>query len=554
MRILYVLIIFLFLFTGISSAADFNKNEIEWDSGTSGTVYRGESFTSDQYTVKAVQFFGPVPGIKTLQGNIVPDPDVVVDPSVNLEIYKNGVFINETILKVSSGPYIDPDYEYRVSVIEFPKRSSNEWVYEYYKPWAKVGIEKRAKPELEVKIITDKSPYISYYDSMIHARVKIINKGGAFIKNIEANLNIGELNLTSYDTRLLHKSYLRIDRKAQESYDVSLHVPELTEDRTYVLSADARGYDVKGLEYTASNSSNVAVTVRTEHYFRLSKSARDRIYLGDNDTVRIVASNGGVYDIYNITIQDSIIEDFDLEPNTTLEWNIPLLKPGQNWETNYKIIPLRTNINGFKIPEAAAKITVNNRPYKVTSEEPGIIVNGPIIILNKTVDKEYAYINEDVIVTVSINNIGNIPTRVEVKDIIPEGVRLVSGETSLGVTFLELNEPIGFSYIIRSDAEREVQLLPARANFTDIVLRGEKRSEMLSNMPNITFLDTSKPKPTPSNRGSGEQSNNSTENASQNAGASSMASNAVKPTPITPGFGIIMAFIMLLFAAILKRR
>jgi len=553
MRILYILVIFLFLLTGISKAADFNKNEIEWDNRTQGTLYRGESFSSDQYAVRAVQFFGPVPGIKNLQGNIVPDPDFIVNPSVNLEIYKNGVFITETILNMS-GPYIDPDYEYRVSVIEFPIRSSREWVYEYYKPWAKIIIEKRAKPELEVRIITEKDPYTSYSDSKIHARVNIINKGGAFVKNVDVNLNIGELKLASNDLRELHKSFQRIDRHAVGGYDVIMYIPELTEDRTYLLSADVKGYDVKGLEYTTSNSSNVTVKTEFEHYFRLSKSAKDRIYLGDNDVVKIIASNAGVYDIYNITIKDSINENFELEQNSTLEWNIPQLKPGQDWETTYRIMPLRTDINGFKIPEAIAKITVNDRPYKVTSEEPNIIVNGPIILLNKTVDKEFAYINEDVMVTVSINNIGNIPTRVEVKDMIPEGVRIVSGETSLGAIFLELNEPRGFSYIIRRDTEAEIQLPPAMANFTDIVIRGEKWSKILSNRPNITFLDTSKPKPTSSNLGLSKEMNNSTENTSKNAKASTMNSNTVKPTPVVPGFEIIMAFIMLLFAAALKRR
>ncbi|CAG0949587.1 hypothetical protein METP3_00126 [Methanosarcinales archaeon] len=551
MRILTFLIFFFVLWTGTSSAVYFNKYDIEWDNATSGTLYRGESFMGEEYTIKAVQFFGPVPGIKNLQGNIVPDSYIIVDPSVNLEIYKDGIFVKEIILKNSSSPYIDPDYEYRVSTVEFPKRNSREWVYEYYKPWAKITIEKRAKPELEIRIITDKNPYTSYSDSMIRARVNIINKGGAFVKDVAVNLSIGDLKATSNDIKYFNKSFQRIDRHALDNFEVILYVPKLTEDRIYVLSADAKGYDAKGLEYATSNSSNVAV--KTEHYFHLSKSARDRIYLADDDTVKIVASNGGVYDIYNITIQDSINENFELEQNSTLEWNIPQLKPGQDWETTYKIKALRTNIDGFKIPEAVSRITVNNRPYKVTSGETKIIVNGPIIVLNKTVDKDYAYTNEDVTVTVTINNIGNIPTRVEVKDFIPEGIFLVSGETSLAPTFLELNDPKEFSYIIRRNIDSEVQLPPAEANFTDIKYRGPRWVKMFSNMPNITFLDTSKPKPTsvrtPVSNDTGNKSNLELQKANF-----STPSPTTQPTPMTPGFSSIYSIIMFMIITLLRQK
>jgi uncharacterized repeat protein (TIGR01451 family) len=185
-----------------------------------------------------------------------------------------------------------------------------------------------------------------------------------------------------------------------------------------------------------------------------------------------------------------------------------------------------------------------------SSEKTTIIVNGPIIILNKTVDMDVAYINEDVKVTVSVNNVGNIPTKVEVNDSLPQGVSFVSGQTSLGPTFLELNTPQEFSYIIRRSTEGEVQLSPAVANYTDIMYRGETRSEIRSESPVITFIDTSKAKPTPAAVVASNLSANKTQSGSQKTNLAASAQS----TPMTPGFAGTLAIITLLLAGGLRRK
>jgi uncharacterized repeat protein (TIGR01451 family) len=543
----FAVLVMVFMCAGVASAANISKNDIEWGDAASATLYMGDTLMNGDYTVKAVEFSSPVPGIKNLQGNIV--PDAVVVPMVNLEIYKSGVLINKIVMKLADEPYIDADYEYRISVTEFPNRNSREWVYEYYKPWATVSIQTKAKPELEVDIITDKTSYNSYNDTQIDAKVMVINKGGAFAKNVDVNLSPGELKLGSGDIRQLHKNFQRIEKNSVQSFMVTLAVPQITDEESYALNADAMGYDILDNEYTASGSLSLTVTPKSD-YFTISKSARDRIYLGDNDTVHLVVSNRGAYDIRDISLQDSINENFALEQNSSLQWDIPLLKPGQDWETTYTIQPLKTNLDGFQIPEATARFTVNDESVKASSEKTTIIVNGPIIILNKTVDMDVAYINEDVKVTVSVNNVGNIPTKVEVKDSLPQGVSFVSGQTSLDPTFLELNAPQEFSYIIRRSTEGEVRLSPAVANYTDIMYRGETRSEILSDRPVITFIDTSKAKPTPAATEASNLSANKTRTGSQKQ--DNLAAS-VQPTPMTPGFAGIIAIITLLLAGRRKR-
>ena len=151
------------------------------------------------------------------------------------------------------------------------------------------------------------------------------------------------------------------------------------------------------------------------------------------------------------------------------------------------------------------------------------MVNGPKIIVNKTVNKNPVNISEDVMVSVSMINVGDTPTRVEIIDSLPESVNLVSGRTSLSSVFLELNAPQGFSYIIRKDIEGEVQLPPAVANYTDVEYRGLTRSQIISNMPIITFIDPSKVTPTPI----------ASVNSTFMAGAPEPKNNSETPQPTT---------------------
>lgn len=544
MRNIVILTIILWWVLTGTSTASVSLSDVDWDVAVSGTLYRGDVLSNGEYTVKATEFSSPVPGIKNMQGNIVQDEDIV--PMVRLDIYKKGVFVREIVMGMTSESYIDPDYEVKISVTEFLKRNSREWVYEYYKPWAKVSIQVRAKPKLEVEIITDKDSYVSYDDGVISAKVKIINSGATFIKNVSVNLEIDGLNelnglkFRSGDISQLHKDYYRMDKNTVQSFVVILIVPELTEEKSYSMRANVKGYDLEDVEYNVTDYSYINIGTKQD-YLSISKALRDRIYLNDDEIVKITVANGGIYDIYNVSITDSMNENFKLEPNTSLRWYISMLKPGQEWSTTYSTKPLKANLNGFQIPVATARFIVNNRERGVSSGKTTVVVNGPIIVLNKTVNKKVVAIGEDVIVTVTINNVGNIPTKAEVKDSLPGGVRIVSGQMFLNATFLELNTPQRFSYTIRNAGNEEmvVSLPVATAHYTDIAYRGTKWSEMNSNELNITFKNID---------------NTNITNKSSMGGNDPLVSISKIPFGITGIIAIIVIIIILIFAFIYLRR
>ncbi len=541
-----VLVIALWLIS-FPLAAAFVPNDIEWSPAVTGTLYKGGELSNGDYKVKAVEFPGAVQGVKDINGNWVPETDV--DPMVYLEVYKNGSLIKEIIVTPQSGSYIDPDYEVKVYGTNFMSKSAKEWVLQYYNPWATVAIETRAKPILEVTVTTDKTAYTSYDDQIITATVTIKNSGGAVAKNVDVNLNTGDLKLRGGSSDQLHQYYYRLEKGASQSFSVVLVVPQLIDQKSYNLKADAKGYDVKDLEYKATTGSASLTVSPKQNYFTVSKSVKDNIYLKDTAFVKVAVANGGMYDISNININDSMNENFKLTSNVTFQWHIPLLKPGEEWSTTYSIQPLDASLSGFAIPAATAQFTVNNKQYSASSKTTTVVVNGPKVILNKVVNKATVNITEDVTVTITVNNVGNIATNAQVKDSLPDGVSIVSGYIAQN-NFMEPNKPWGFSYIIRMNTEGKVELPAATVNYTDVQFRGTMRAVKSSETPVITVIDPSKippPLPTVANPAGAPTS-------AQQGTAQVVNTPEPTPTPITPGFDIAIAIPVLIIAAVYRRR
>lgn len=145
MKILPIIILIISL-AGVASAS-FNPIEIEWGTGVSGTLYKGDTLTNGEYMIKVIEFPSPVPGVETIenyQKKII--PEAPVDPGVHFELYKNNKLVGAVILTASNNVYTDPDYEVKITATGYPSNMAQEWVMEYYKPWATLSIQKRGLP------------------------------------------------------------------------------------------------------------------------------------------------------------------------------------------------------------------------------------------------------------------------------------------------------------------------------------------------------------------------------------------------------------------------
>lgn len=562
--LIFILII---LLLEIPLASSYTSSDIEWAPATEATLYTGNNVTNGPYTVIAVQFPSPVPGFKNFKNEIV--PETPVSPMVYLEIYKNGALMKEVVLSPESASEIDPDYEVKVSLTGSLPGTSRDWVMEYYKPWATVSISLRGKPKLEVTVTTDKTNYVSSTDDIMTATVEVKNTGDALARDVEVDLNPGVLQLRGGSTSQFHQNYLELKKGETKSSKVILMVPKGAADTSYLLNAIAKGYDVKNLEYKANGSLMVPVSPKAFITgVSVSKAVKNRMYLKDMAVFRVTVSNGGDFDIYNVRVIDSLNENFDLKSNSSLDWEIPLIKSGQDWSTSYSLKPLGTNLEGFKIPAANALFTINNKEYNASSDLNSVIVNGPKIILNKTVDKQTVNISEDITITVSVNNVGNVGTRTQVVDYLPDNVSLVSGQTSIESAFLEINKPQGFSYIIRPKMDGIIELPAAVANYIGIEYRGTVRSALSSNRTVVTVID-------PDKINSSSSDVNATDTSpiinppdgqipvtlpdttpSLEATSEKTPKNApeITPTPITPFIDTAFTVFLLIFASYLRRK
>jgi uncharacterized repeat protein (TIGR01451 family) len=549
MRSYIAALIIIVLFTGMASA--WTPGDIEWAPAVTGsTLHKGDSLSNGDYMVIVKQLASPVPGIKDIKGNIVPENPV--EPSALLDIYKNGVFMQEIVMTLQSESYIDPDYEVMISTTGFTARNAREWVYEYYNPWVTIAVSLRGKPKFDVTVTTDKTTYTSSRDLIITANVAVKNSGDAIARNVDVNLNAAGLQVRGDDTKQLHQYYSTFEKGVSQNFNVILVVPSLIDLQSYSLKADAKGTDVKDI--WSNGTGTVSITVSPpQNFFTISKAVRDRMYLQNTAVVTITIGNSGIYDIYDIHINDSMDKNFELRSNTSFQWYIPVLKPGQEWGTTYSIKPLEVNIDGFTIPAATGQFTVNNKPYSASSNIPKIVVNGPKLIINKTVDKQTVNISEYVTVNVSVNNMGNIGTRFEVIDSLPDGVSLTAGSTSLA-NWSDPNTVLRFNYTIRMNKEGKIELPSAVCNYTNVEYRGTTRAVLSSEKPVITVIDPSKVKPV--QKGATVPGNTTEQTLQGETKSTPIPTDDPEPTPtpVTPGFGIGFAIVVLVVVAAIKRR
>lgn len=498
----------------------FNPSDIEWGKGVSNTLYKDGMLTNGEYSIKVVEFSSPVPGIKIIEnGKTKIIPANPVEQAVHIGLYKDGVFIKEILLTIYSGIYISEDYEIKISATEFLPSNAKEWIVEYYKPWAKITIQKRGRPgfdvtfnfnpEKRIGINKDNKNRISYFngDTFI---VNVVLKNGkdasgnivgdAVAKNVDVYLDIGQLILLS-DPSKLHYSYNEILKDGSMSFDVMFGVPKMIEEQEFNLSVRQKFYDVKGAEYNKVSSILVSTGPRL---IEIGKSMKDRLYLKDRSVVKLTVTNIGNFNIYDIHMEDNLDGNFVRADNGTegdLRWNIPLLKPGEDWSVLYTVRPTDVNINGFTVLAANATIYIDiggkRKQYNMSSNINTVVVNGPKIVLTKTVNKNTIKIGESVTVTVAAKNVGNAGTKIEVSDILPDSASLKGGVMYLK-NWSEPGSTQAFSYTMFVNKEGQIELPAAISNYTSVEYYDMVRAVTSSDKLIINVVDPKNVTPVPS--------------------------------------------------------
>lgn len=456
MQLIKWVTLFLILSGFISFASGSEFSQLQWAHGVSGKLQRDEVISYGGYSVEVVDFPMPVRSDKYKS-----EPEEPVEPFVGLNIFKNGSFISTIALGLEES-YIVPDSELMVTVTELPSQSSSEWLYESYSPWATIELSPRGTPDINVLIDTKNDNYISSSDTDIVATVELKNTGSADAINVDMNI-VTELPVMRGS---LKYHYGTIKKGDSITETITFAPPYLLEQKEYYISANVSWYDVMDIFYTEKTQTNVTIAAEPKNTsLSVRKSVDSKIYLGDNAMVSISLKNHRKEDLNNISVTDSPPNGFKPIGNTTLHWiaNIPA---GGDWDYHYLIKPQEANKDGVELPSAIAEFTIKKENYSIQSNQPKIKVYGPKIVLTK--HAEVSEMNPyETAVTVDAENTGNVPTKVLIRDVLPENAIIISGNTTYE-KFLESNKNVSFNYSIWIDSSQPIRLPPATASYFEL--------------------------------------------------------------------------------------
>jgi uncharacterized repeat protein (TIGR01451 family) len=459
---LKAVIVLLILSGFISLVSAYEESDLQWAPGVSNTLHLNDVITYNEYTVKAIGFPEPVESNRYSE-----TPSEPVNPYVGLNVSKNGSFANNTALGIGES-YITADGELRVMVTGLPSGNSTEWLYESYNPWTVVELDPRGKPELDVSIDTDKGEYSSAEDTEINAYVTVSNSGAGDAINVDLNIDAP----FSVKNGSLKYHYESIKKGESVTEDITFIMPITTEDSTYNILANVSAYDVKNLAYPANSSKQISMVVNPKWSMSLQKTTLEKIYLKDSAMISLDLKNDGKVDIKNVSIDDALPTGFKLVGNTSLHW-VADIPAGGEWNYHYLVAPLEPNAEGVVFPVATAEFKVNRELYGIRSNQPKMVVYGPLVTLNKSIDVSEINPGDTVTVIVTAKNTGSTPTRAFINDQLPAKTTLISGITSYE-DFLEAGKEVNFSYTLKIDSDIPIELPPATAQYYELGTTGRK--------------------------------------------------------------------------------
>jgi hypothetical protein len=158
-------------------------------------------------------------------------------------------------------------------------------------------------------------------------------------------------------------------------------------------------------------------------------------------------------ELKNVNLYDTLHKQSFIE-NKSLNWTFNI-KPGETKEFTYKI---RINRPGtFKLPSALLTYSELNMTWNLVSNNPTTEVHGPCIQILKEPDKPVIIEGNYTNITITLRNSGDMPSKVEINDSLPENSTLIEGQTHYERRILP-RESVVFSYMISMDNEGQVEL------------------------------------------------------------------------------------------------
>lgn len=260
------------------------------------------------------------------------------------------------------------------------------------------------------------------------------------VRNLKIVMDPKGLELVKGETNIY---YDKIYGDISSTYDGILGVPMISVDtyksRVVWSYTDSNGSIVEGI---------IEAVVTMQSPIQISKDYPDMVCTGQGAVFTISLINTQSVPV-NVQLKDALPFGFILSGNASISMleRKYELKPGQIKSFSYTAAS--KTIGTAQVPAAKAVWTLGSLEGTVEAGNSSTIeVNGPLIEINKNVtliDDATGTDFKKFNTTINIQNWGNDPAYVEIKDTIPAGAKILKGNTTYKGT-IEINGTRQISY------------------------------------------------------------------------------------------------------------
>ncbi len=460
MKKLYkILILLIILFTLIVPVFG---DEIEWVDPQEKTLRLREFVIRDGFYIEATDFFNYTALISVYDSN-------------NKLIIANITRKNDTM---------EINERLNITVVDLQERKGNigatHGLNATVDQWVRIQTRIAGKPIVRVSIgphedkIRNKTVAIREFTPGKEIRINfsVRNDGKAVLKDTELNIN-STLPLFLAD----RMNYDLLDIKAgNESEIKTIHfkAPYVAEITNFTINAQARGIDILGRMYEASNSLIVQVKPRTQPGIYIQKFVSEKVYMGDLAVVSILIRNNMSQKIENLTLTEDLSNGL-IPVKTNLTWNFSLEPSGEE-SISYSVKPPKPG--SYYFPPGSSLVEYQDGVF-YNDKVSKLIVNGPYVLLSKSVNIENPAKGDNVTVTINAHNTGDALAIVKITDPVPGNYTLSTSNMSYSnMSKIEVIHPgksASFSYILNVKDNGDYLLPPAKAIVLDQFLFEDDR-------------------------------------------------------------------------------
>ena len=519
-----------FIFSGLSTAA-VAAEDIEWvEKMDAAKLYWGDTVTVEGYVIKAEDFNEE----KMVFVSISKDGEKL--KTAPLSVGFEAIYNDEIKVYAQN---VDPNYETITNGgKEFRTGNSN--------PYAELDILIKGKPNFDIDVETKKDTYDSKStgDSRIDVVIKLKNDGKAKAEDVVLTVDTAGMEILKGKPRYTFTEVVK--DTTLEPVNLTLKAPTPWEDTDLNITAKTMCVDSKGEKY--ENVGSKIIKIEKKWGLVISKIVTKDNHMGKPVHVSVNVRNEGLCDINNIVLKDSIAPEMHLQKDTVLDKTLSL-KSGEKAEKVFEYTLIPEKPGEFTFPKTMAVFTLPNGQDAEagSNNSEKIKIYGPEIIITKTVDRQQLNPGDELTVTVTAKNTGNVDASVTVTDTVPPEAKLISGETNFKQILGSDGGSKTITYILQMHKEGEIKLPACKASFLDL----DKYSGEVSSETPVVYVGI----PIPLD-GNSAHPEDSTESNQEKNGSDQVGTNGTEEDDEeTPGFGSILAVAGLLtVTGVLRKR